>query len=49
MCNFTPYCAPSVSSWPFLCESLFLLLAFAIGVTDIAVDFSLFSSFVGHT
>ena len=26
-----------------------LLLAFAVGVTDIAVDFRLFSSFVAHT
>ena len=27
----------------------YLLLAFAVGVTDIAVDFRLFSSFVAHT
>ena len=32
-----------------LCSFHYLLLAFAVGVTDIAVDFRLFSSFVAHT
>ena len=32
-----------------LCSFRYLLLAFAVGVTDIAVDFRLFSSFVAHT
>ena len=32
-----------------LCSFCYLLLAFTVGVTDIAVDFSLFSSFVAHT
>ena len=32
-----------------LCSFRYLLLAFAIGVTDIAVDFRLFSSFGAHT
>ena len=31
-----------------LCSFRYLLLAFAVGVTDIAVDFRLFSSFVAH-
>ena len=31
-----------------LCSFRYLLLAFAVGVTDIAVDFSFFSSFVAH-
>ena len=30
-------------------SSRYLLLAFAVGVTDIAVDFRLCSSFVAHT
>ena len=32
-----------------LCSLRYPLLAFAVGVTDIAVDFRLFSSFVAHT
>ena len=32
-----------------LCSFRYLLLAFAVGVTDIAVDFRLFSSFVART
>ena len=32
-----------------LCSFRYLLLAFAVGVTDIAVDFRLFLSFVAHT
>ena len=32
-----------------LCSFRYLLLAFAVGVTDIAVDFRLFLSFVTHT
>ena len=32
-----------------LCSFRYLLLAFAVSVTDIAVDFRLFSSFVAHT
>ena len=32
-----------------LCSFCYLLLAVDIGVTDIAVDFRLFSSFVAHT
>ena len=32
-----------------LCSFRYLLLAFAVGVTDIAVDFRLLSSFVAHT
>ena len=32
-----------------LCSFRYLLLAFAVGVTDIAVDCRLFLSFVAHT
>ena len=32
-----------------LCSFRYLLLAFAVGVTDIAVDFRLFLSFVART
>ena len=32
-----------------LCSFPYLMLAVAVGVTDIAVDFRLFSSFVAHT
>ena len=32
-----------------LCSFSYLLLAFAVGVTDIAVDFRLFLSFVART
>ena len=32
-----------------LCSFRYFLLAFAVGVADIAVDFRLFSSFVAHT
>ena len=32
-----------------LCSFRYLLLAFAVGVNDIAVDFRLYSSFVAHT
>ena len=32
-----------------LCSFRYLLLTFAVGVKDIVVDFSLFSSFVAHT
>ena len=32
-----------------LCSFSYLLLAFAVDVTDITVDFRLFSSFVAHT
>ena len=32
-----------------LCSFRYLLLAFAVGVTDITVDFRLSSSFVAHT
>ena len=32
-----------------LCSFCYLLLAFAVGVTDVAVDFRLFASFVAHT
>ena len=32
-----------------LCSFRYLLLAFVVGVTDIAVDFRLFLSFVAHT
>ena len=32
-----------------LCSFRYLMLAVAVGVTDIAVDFRLFSSFVAHT
>ena len=32
-----------------LCSFRYLLLAFTVGVTDIAVDFRLFLSFVAHT
>ena len=32
-----------------LCSFRYLLLAFAVGVTDIAVDFRLFSTFVAYT
>ena len=32
-----------------LCSFRYLLLAFAVDVTDIAVDFRLFSSFVART
>ena len=32
-----------------LCSFRYLLLAFGVGVTNIAVDFRLFSSFVAHT
>ena len=32
-----------------LCSFRYLLLAFAVGVTDIAVDFRLYSSFVAPT
>ena len=40
-----PHCSFFVN----LCSFRYLLLAFAVGVTDIAVDFSLFPSFVAHT
>ena len=32
-----------------LCSFRYFLLAFAVGVTDIAVDFRLFSCFAAHT